>query len=191
MTQSSTSTISTPPSSSEPPRSGRPVRPRASESPPDLPGCAPFLMAEDEAATCEGRIDAWDARTRTAWSVREPTTIYHKQPSGRLGRLAERIASVRGAPVECFGSADLRGVADEDVVEALLRSEDEADFRTWFERLRRPGRPATAASRAPEFSLQRKGCEPPGDDRTRIHGANPSPPRGSAAGLLRWTGTSG
>ena len=101
MTQSSPSTISTSPSSGEPPR------PRASESPPDLPGCTPFLMTEDEAATYEGRLEAWDARTRTAWSVREPTTIYHEQPSGRLGRLAERIASVRGSPVECFGSADL------------------------------------------------------------------------------------
>ena len=108
MTQSSLPTISTPPSSGEPPRSGRPGRRlRASESPPDLPGCAPFLMTEDEAATYEGRIEAWDARTRTAWSVCEPTTIYHEQPSGRLGRLAERVASVRGSPVECFGSADL------------------------------------------------------------------------------------
>ena len=101
MTQSSTSTISISP------RSGEPPRPRASERPPDLPGCTPFLMTEDEAATYEGRIEAWDARTRTAWSVREPTTIYHEQPSGRLGRLAERVASVRGSPVECFGSADL------------------------------------------------------------------------------------
>ena len=81
--------------------------PLASERTPDLPGCEPFPMTEDEAATYEGRIEAWDARTRTAWRVAAPTSIYHELPSGRLGRLAERIASVRGSPVECFGSADL------------------------------------------------------------------------------------
>ena len=64
-------------------------------------------MAEAEAAVYEGRIEAWDARIRTAWRVRAPTSIYHELPTGRLGRLAERIASVRGSPVECFGSADL------------------------------------------------------------------------------------
>ena len=88
--------------------SGEPERvPAASDTPPDLPGCVPFPMTEDEAATCEGRLEAWDARTRTAWKVCEPTTIYHEQPAGRLGRLAERVASVRGSAVECFGSADL------------------------------------------------------------------------------------
>ena len=81
--------------------------PLASERTPDLPGCEPFPMTEDEAATYEGRIEAWDVRTRTAWRVAAPTSIYHELPSGRLGRLAERIASVRGSPVECFGSADL------------------------------------------------------------------------------------
>ena len=90
------------------PRSGRSGGlPLASERAPDLPGCEPFLMTEDEAAAYEGRIEAWDARTRTAWRVCAPTTIYHELPTGRLGRLAERIASVRGSPVECFGSADL------------------------------------------------------------------------------------
>ena len=88
-------------------RAGEPLRPLASETRPDLPGCEPFPMTEDEAATYEGRLEAWDARTRTAWKVCEPTTIYHEQPSGRLGRLAERVASVRGSAVECFGSADL------------------------------------------------------------------------------------
>ena len=101
MTQSSPFTISARQ------RPGEPPRPLASEARPDLPGCEPFPMTEDEAATYEGRLEAWDACTRTAWKVREPTTIYHEQPSGRLGRLAERVASVRGSAVECFGSADL------------------------------------------------------------------------------------
>ena len=101
MTQSSPFTISARPCSGEPPR------PLASEARPDLPGCEPFPMTEDEAATYEGRLEAWDARARTAWKVCEPTTIYHEQPSGRLGRLAERVASVRGSAVECFGAADL------------------------------------------------------------------------------------
>ena len=37
----------------------------------------------------------------------EPTSIYHEKPSRRLGRMAERVASLRGSAVESFGSADL------------------------------------------------------------------------------------
>ena len=53
MTQSLPPTISTRPRSE---RSGGP--PVASERTPDLPGCEPFLMTEDEAAVYEGRIEA-------------------------------------------------------------------------------------------------------------------------------------
>ena len=96
-----------PPPPDEPSPSGESPSPLASERPPDLPGCEPFPMTEDIAATYEGRIEAWDACTRTAWRVSAPTSIYHELPTGRLGRLAERIASVRGSPIVSLRSADL------------------------------------------------------------------------------------
>ena len=96
-----------PPLPGEPPFPGEPPHPLASESPPDLPGCEPFPMTEDQAATYEGRIEVWDARTRTAWRVAAPTTTYHERPTRGLSGLAERIASVRGSPIVCYGSSDL------------------------------------------------------------------------------------
>ena len=55
----------------------------------------------------EYRLEFWDGATETAWRVCEPTSIYHEQPSRRLARMAERVASLRGSAIECFGSADL------------------------------------------------------------------------------------
>ena len=44
------------------------------------------------------------------WALHDshvPTSIYHEQPSRRLGRMAERVASLRDSAIECYGSADL------------------------------------------------------------------------------------
>ncbi len=75
--------------------------------PEDFPGCEPFRLPASELDRYEGRLEFWEARTETAWKVREPTTIYHERPARRLGRLAERIESLRGSRIESFGSADL------------------------------------------------------------------------------------
>ena len=75
--------------------------------PEDFPGCEPFRLPAVEIDRYEGRLEFWEARTETAWKVREPTTIYHERPARRLGRLAERIESLRGSRIESFGSADL------------------------------------------------------------------------------------
>ena len=75
--------------------------------PEDFPGCEPFRLPTSELDRYEGRLEFWEARTETAWKVREPTTIYHERPARRLGRLAERIESLRGSRIESFGSADL------------------------------------------------------------------------------------
>ena len=55
--------------------------------------------------------------------------------------LARRVLASQGisGTGPRLDAADLRGVTDEDVVDALLRSEDEADFRSRLERLRRQG----------------------------------------------------
>ncbi len=82
-------------------------RPPASGRRPDLPGCESFHLPESALDDYDGRFEFWDGRTETAWKVREPTSIWHEQPTRRLTRLAERVASLRGSPIECFGSADL------------------------------------------------------------------------------------
>ena len=79
----------------------------AEYGPADFPGCEPFHLPASELEGYEGRVEFWEARTETAWRVREPTTIYHERPARRLGRLAERIESLRGSRIESFGSADL------------------------------------------------------------------------------------
>lgn len=53
------------------------------------------------------RLEFWDGATSTAFEVREPVSPYHERPSQRLATLAERIASVRGHPIQCFGTMDL------------------------------------------------------------------------------------
>ena len=73
----------------------------------DFPGCESFHLPASELDRYEGRLEFWDGVTETAWKVCEPTSIYHEQPSRRLGRIAERVASLRGSAIECFGSADL------------------------------------------------------------------------------------
>ena len=75
--------------------------------PEDFPGCESFHLPASEIDHYEGRLEFWDGVTETAWKVCEPTSIQHEQPSRRLVRMAERVASLRGSAIECFGSADL------------------------------------------------------------------------------------
>ena len=98
-----------PPSLSSPADGSRddPQSSPAAYGPEDFPGCEPFRLPAGELGRYEGRLEFWEARTETAWKVREPTTIYHERPARRLGRLAERIESLRGSRIESFGSADL------------------------------------------------------------------------------------
>ena len=73
----------------------------------DFPGCESFHLPEGELEGYEGRLEFWDGRTETAWKVSEPTSFYHEGPSMALARMAERVASLRGSPIACFGSVDL------------------------------------------------------------------------------------
>ena len=56
--------------------------------------------------------------------------------------LAQRLLASRerSGAAPRLAAADLRGVADEEVVDVLLRSEDEADFHTRLARLRKAAR---------------------------------------------------
>ena len=82
---------------------GREVRLRGLE----FPGCKPVRMTREDIASFEGRLEFWDASASTAW-ICESTSPYHERPSRRLGRLAERIALVRGTPFESYGHMDLQ-----------------------------------------------------------------------------------
>ena len=75
--------------------------------PADFPGCESFRLSASEIDRYEGRLEFWDGATETAWKVCEPTSIQHEAPSRRLVQMAERVASVRGSRIACFGSADL------------------------------------------------------------------------------------
>ena len=74
---------------------------------PEFPGCRPVLLTRDELATWEGRLEFWDAATKTAWVVRDGPGAAHEHPSQRLAALSEVIASVRGSAIECFGTMRL------------------------------------------------------------------------------------
>ena len=86
-----------------------PARP-ARYGPEDFPGCESFRLPANEIEHYEGRLEFWNGDTETAWKVCEPTSIHHEQPSRLLVRMAERVASLRGSRIACFGSADLERV---------------------------------------------------------------------------------
>ena len=77
----------------------RPPRPDTEAAPPEpeFPGCTPVHLPADELERSDQRLEYWDGATQTAW-ICEPASPYHERPSGRLTRLTERIAAVRGAP---------------------------------------------------------------------------------------------
>ena len=74
---------------------------------PEFPGCKAVHLPREELPDSDLRLEYWDGRTETAM-ICEPTTPYHERPGGRLSRLTERIAQMRGAPIESYGSMDLR-----------------------------------------------------------------------------------
>ena len=74
---------------------------------PEFPGCKPVHLPREELADSDQRLEYWDGATQTAW-ICEPASPYHEHSSGRLVRLTERIAQVRGAPIESYRSMDLR-----------------------------------------------------------------------------------
>jgi len=73
-----------------------------------FPGCRPIALRRDQLADFDGRLEYWEARTRTAWVLAEPTGGIHESTSRRLPELARLIATVRGTPIRAFGSVDLR-----------------------------------------------------------------------------------
>ena len=89
----------------DPPRSASKARDEGAAH--GFPGCRPIRIPRGEIVDYEGRFEYWDADTEIAWTAREPTSVYHELPGQRLARLTERIAAVRGAQIESYGSGDL------------------------------------------------------------------------------------
>ena len=73
----------------------------------EFTGCKAVPMSYEELLRFEGRLEVWDAGTRTAWMVSEPTSPTHESPSHGLAGLVERIGAVRGSPIKCYGAMDL------------------------------------------------------------------------------------
>ena len=93
----------------EAPGTAQPVDTAPGVRPPtaaDFPGCKPVRLPREELDDCEIRLEYWDTVSETAW-ICDPVSSYHEGPARRVGKLAERIAAVRGTPVESLGSTDL------------------------------------------------------------------------------------
>ena len=89
----------------EPPASPPPVELPLSEL--EFTGCKAVPMSYDQFRRYDGRLEVWDAESRTAWMVREPTSPTHENPSHGLAGLVALIAAVRGSSIKCYGSMDL------------------------------------------------------------------------------------
>ena len=72
----------------------------------DFPGCDSFHLPAREVDLYHRRLEFWDGRTETAWRACD-VSPHHEGPSRRLVQMAERVASLRGSPIRCFGSSAL------------------------------------------------------------------------------------
>ena len=89
-----------------------------------FPGCRSFRLSRDAVDDYDERYEFWDAATETAWAVAAGTWRAHEKPSRRLSALGEVIASIRGGPIEHFGSMDLIWNARQPERRRILRADD-------------------------------------------------------------------
>ena len=73
----------------------------------EFPGCDPVRLTWEEMQASDERLELWDAREETAWVLRDGPGPAHEHPGQKLQALAERIAAVRGSPIECYGAMRL------------------------------------------------------------------------------------
>ena len=72
-----------------------------------FPGCDELRMSLAEYRRFEGRLELWDAETRTAWMVRDAPGWEHEGPAQTLAEMVALVAAVRGAPIKCYGAMGL------------------------------------------------------------------------------------
>ena len=129
-------------------------RPGADAAParpaPEFPGCKPVHLPREELADSDQRLEYWDGVTQTAW-ICEPTTPYHERPGGRLTRLTERIALMRGAPIESYGSMDLR---QQDGPRSILQADESVYLHPGTARLPGPSAMVIGVDDFPDVVLE-------------------------------------
>ena len=103
----------------------------------DFPVCRPVRLPREELDHCEMRLEYWDTATETAW-ICDPVSSYHEGPARRVGKLAERIAAVRGAPVECLGSTDLTERDERGEPQLIMQADELVYLHPARSRLPRP-----------------------------------------------------
>ena len=103
----------------------------------EFPGCRPVRLPREELDHCEVRFEYWDTASETAW-ICDPVSSYHEDPTRCLGRLAERIAAVRGAPVKCLGSTDLTERDEHGEPQLIMQADEMVYLHPTRARLPRP-----------------------------------------------------
>ena len=117
---------------------------------PEFPGCRPVHLPREELPASDQRLEYWSGVTETAW-ICEPTTPYHERPGRRLSRLTERVAQVRGAPIESYGSMDLR---ERDWPQSIMQADESVYLHPGGARLPGPSAMVVGVDDFPDVVLE-------------------------------------
>ena len=117
---------------------------------PEFPGCKPVPLPRKDLESFDRRLEYWDGRTETAW-ICEPATPYHEQRSRRLNALVERIALVRGAPINNYGSMDLR---EQDAPRSIMQADESVYLHPGRARLPGPSAMVIGVDDHPDVVLE-------------------------------------
>ena len=179
-------------------RGGRRTAPAATPDPsaPDLPNCRPVPLEREDLDTHDERFEYWDGDTETAWVLRDPTGFAHEHPSQRLAGLAQVIAGMRGAPIECGGTMDLELRGRHGERQRILRADQSVYLHPGRSRLPDPAGMVVGEHDFPDVVLEVdhttdvraleardvRGVGLPGGVGGGPGGLFGEPPRGPAAG---------
>ena len=127
-------------------------RPVAAQSrpAPEFSGCTPVPLPRAELEDTDQRLEYWDGATQTAW-ICEPASPYHERRSRRLSTLVERIALVRGAPIENYGSMDLR---QQDWPQSIMQADESVYLHPARARLPGPAAMVLGVDDFPDMVLE-------------------------------------
>ena len=117
---------------------------------PEFPGCKPVPLPREDLEHTEQRFEYWSGRTETAW-ICDPTSPYHEQRSRLLNALVERIAQVRGAPINQYGSMDLR---EQDAPQSIMQADESVYLHPGRARLPGPSAMVIGVDDHPDVVLE-------------------------------------
>ena len=125
------------------PRTARP------QPAPEFPGCTPVHLPRAELEE-DRRLEYWDGATQTAW-ISEPPSPCHEVPSRRMIALVGRIAQVRGAHVESYGSMELR---QQDGPQSIMQADESVYLHPGTARLPGPSAMVIGVDDFPDVVLE-------------------------------------